>query len=137
MLFEARSREYELLGKIGDGAVGLVRKARDRKSNRVVAVKFLAPDPKYIDVQAFDEVAGRFKREGIRGAALTHDHLIKILAYEDNTGGECFRRKGMGNPFIVMEFVRGRTAESLIKSLGRPAEGGVHITVQTLTIAHV
>jgi serine/threonine-protein kinase len=124
-----------MLGRIGDGAVGKVRKARDRSSGRVVAVKFFAPDPKYIDVEAFDEVADRFRREGQRGAALDHAHLVKILAYEENDGGGAFPRRSVHNPFIVMEFVRGRTAESLVKALRPVPSGGVHITAQTLTIA--
>ena len=50
---------------IGDGAAGIVRKAKAISSGKIVAVKFLAPDPKYIDISAFDEVAQRFKREGV------------------------------------------------------------------------
>lgn len=134
-VFSAGGREYQMLGRIGDGAVGKVRKARDRNSGRIVAVKLLAPDPKYIDVEAFDEVADRFRREGQRGAGLDHEHLVKILAYEENADGSAFRRRNVQNPFIVMEFVRGHTAESLIRTLGPDASGGVHITPQTLTIA--
>lgn len=135
MVFEAGGRQYVLEGKVGDGAVGIVRKARDRSSGKTVAVKFLAPDPKYIDENAFDDVAQRFRREGNRGAALSHEHLVEILAYEENTNGQCFGRAKVHNPFIVMEFVRGTTVESLIKSLGRPIEGGLHISLQTLTLA--
>ena len=39
--FEASGRTYEFMGAIGDGAVGLVRKARDLSDNRTVAVKIL------------------------------------------------------------------------------------------------
>src|SRR3989442_10670913 len=54
--FEAGGASYVLHGKLGNGAVGIVRKARKRGSDRPVAVKFLAPDPKYIEISAFDEV---------------------------------------------------------------------------------
>jgi serine/threonine-protein kinase len=135
MVFEAGGVTYALEGKLGHGAVGIVRKARARDSNRSVAVKFLAPDPKYIDVIAFDDVGERFRREGLRGAALRHENLVEILAYEGNKNGSCFRSGNPANPFIVMEYVRGRTLESLIRNLGRRPDGGVHITRQTLAIA--
>jgi serine/threonine-protein kinase len=126
-------RAYLLDGVIGNGAVGIVRSARDLESERRVAVKFLAPDPKYILPEVFDDVAERFRREGQRGAALRHEHLVEILAYSDNSRGECFENKRVLNPLLVMEFVRGATLESLIRHL---SEGdAVHITSQTLSIA--
>src|SRR6266571_2517400 len=133
--FEAGGASYVLHGKLGNGAVGLVRKARKLGSDRPVAVKFLAPDPKYIEISAFDEVAERFRREGMRGAGLRHENLVEILAYEDNEDGHCFRTRNPNNPFIVMEYVRGRTLESLIRRIGPSRDGGVHITRQTLGIA--
>ena len=135
MVFESRGEVYTLEGKLGNGAVGLVRRARARSTHRAVAVKFLAPDPKYIDVSAFDDVGERFRREGLRGAALRHEHLVEIIAYEDNTNGKCFRSGHPKNPFIIMEYVRGRTLESLIRNLEVRADGGVHLTRQTLAIA--
>jgi len=135
MVFEAMGREYVLGGRVGDGAVGVVRRAKDRETDRVVAVKFLAPDTKYIEPAAIDEVAERFKREGKRGVGLRHEHLVEVLAYEDNAEGKAFRTPSVKNPFLIMEYVRGRTVEALIRKLGRPADGGGHITAQTLTIA--
>jgi eukaryotic-like serine/threonine-protein kinase len=135
--FTANGKAYEFAGKIGDGAVGLVRKATDLKTGMTVAVKVLAPDPKYIDPAAFDDVEQRFKREGSRGAHLRDDNLVTIIAYEDNEQGCCFEKARVKNPFIVMEFVRGRTLESLIKKIGASSiPGQTHVTKQTLTIAH-
>jgi serine/threonine-protein kinase len=120
------------MGAIGDGAAGLVRKARDLDTGLDVAVKILAPDPKYIDVAAFDDVEQRFKREGIRGISLRDANLIEVIAYEANEGGLCFEGRRIKNPFIVMEYVRGGTLESLIKKL-KP--GTAQITKQTVSIA--
>lgn len=134
--FKAGGERYEFLGGVGDGAAGIVRKARNLASDRVVAVKILAPDPKYISVAAFDDVEQRFKREGTRGSHLEHPNLVKIIAYEDNADGACFDGKTVRNPFIVMEYVAGRTLESLIKRIGSSAPAGTsHITKQTLSIA--
>lgn len=133
--FTAGGRQYEMQGKLGDGAVGLVRKAVDTDSGRAVAIKFLAPDPKYIEVAAFDDVAERFRREGLRGAALRHENLVEILAYEDNRDGSCFSDREVTNPFIVMEFVRGRTLESLIKKMSSDNPNPPFINKYTLHIA--
>lgn len=130
-LFQAGGASYEMQGKLGNGAVGLVRKAVNRSTGKVVAVKLLAPDPKYIDPEAFSDVAHRFRREGERGSGLQHDNLVTVLAYEENDDGSAFRSKSVKNPFIVMEFVRGRTLEDLIHKLGP----GVHMSRQTLSIA--
>lgn len=115
--FSAGGRNYKFQGLLGNGAVGIVRKAEDIESGKVVAVKLLAPDPKYIDVSAFDDVEQRFKREGQRGAHLRDENLVEIVAYEENVNGICFQNREVRNPFIVMEYVRGRTLESLIKKM--------------------
>lgn len=133
-IFTANGVEYELLGLIGDGAAGIVRKVKVRSSGKQVAVKFLAPDPKYIDLSAFNEVAQRFKREGIRGAGLEHANLVRILAYEDNENGSCFEEKAVKNPFIVMELVKGCTLESLIRNMSSNM-AGLCYNKQVLAIA--
>jgi serine/threonine-protein kinase len=133
--FDVDGRRYLLGGTIGTGAVGIVRKAKDLQSGRIVAVKFLAPDPKYIAPEAFDDVAERFRREGQRGTGLRHEHLVEILAYSDNAAGECFPSARIVNPILVMEYVRGATLESLIRHLNPRAEMQIHITPQTLAIA--
>lgn len=133
--FSAVGRTYRFQGALGNGAAGLVRKAEDSQSGRIVAVKVLAPDPKYIDVAHFDDVAERFKREGIRGARLRHENLIEIIAYEENAKGCCFEDAGVRNPFLVMEYIKGRTLESFIRKMSTSAHRSTHVTFQTLTIA--
>ncbi|MBI4164556.1 MAG: serine/threonine protein kinase [Acidobacteria bacterium] len=107
--------EYIVGGKVGDGAAGLVRKARRIRDEADFAIKFLAPDPKYIDESVFDDVAARFRREGRRAPQLSHPGLVAILAYEDNTGGARFSAGSPKNPFILMEMVKGTTLESYIR----------------------
>jgi serine/threonine-protein kinase len=99
-----------------------------------VAIKFLAPDPKYIDVTAFDDVAERFRREGQRGEHLNHQHLVSILGYEENEDGHCFRDRAVKNPFLVMQFVRGATLEKTIRNLGSERPLGIHVSPQTLSL---
>jgi len=113
--FRVNGVEYRLAGKLGDGAAGLVRRATRIPDNQEFAVKFLAPDPKYIDEAVFDDVANRFRREGQRGAQLFHQNLVKIHAYDDNEYGHAFPSGGPKNPFMLMEIVKGTTLESHIK----------------------
>ena len=134
--FTADNQKYEFMGSIGDGAVGLVRKARNVATNEIVAVKLLAPDPKYIDQAAFEDVEQRFKREGKRGAHLEHPNLVKIIAYEDNENGVCFEKGVIKNPFLVMEHIGGRTLESLINKMSSSSvPNETYVTKQTLLIA--
>ena len=44
-IFTVHGEEYYLGGELGDGAVGIVRRATRLKDNATRAVKFLAPDP--------------------------------------------------------------------------------------------
>ena len=113
--FKVNNEDFELEGHLGDGAVGLVRKAKRLSDGARRAVKFLAPDSKYIDEAAFDDVATRFHREGERGARLDHPHLIKIYSYGENEDGSAFEDREPKNPFIVMEQVQGRTLENHIR----------------------
>jgi serine/threonine protein kinase len=102
-------------GKLGDGAAALVRRAQKIGDHREFAIKFLAPDPKYINEAVFDDVAARFRREGERSQKLSHGSLVQIHAYEENKNGNAFGSGGPKNPFIVMEEVKGNTLENYIR----------------------
>lgn len=133
--FVAGEQEYELGGAIGDGAAGLVRKATRLGDGESFAVKFLAPDPKYIEESHFDDVASRFKREGERGAKLEHPHLIDIYHYNENEDGGSFVEGEPKNPFLLMEYARGKTLESYIRRLPAEDQGVFNVTRPKLLIA--
>ncbi len=113
--FVVRGQEYALRGKLGDGAAAIVKRGRRTADGAEFAVKFLAPDPKYIDESAFDDVASRFRREGLRSQELQHRNLVKVHAYEENNNGTAFPKGGPHNPFILMEEVKGTTLERIIR----------------------
>lgn len=139
MVFEADGRRYNLAGKIGDGAIGVVRKAVDQETNRQIAIKFLAPEPKYIEAASIEDIYRRFKREGQRGAELDHFSLVKIISYQENDKGVNFIEGNQpfpDNPFILMECIQGRTLEAYLKKSKSIATGEFHITKETLHIAH-
>src|ERR1017187_3738631 len=91
-VFSVNGATYVLGGKLGDGAAGLVRRALRKQDGAEFAIKFLAPDPKYIDESVFDDVAVRFQREGQRGTQIRHHALVAVHAYSGNVNGEAFSR---------------------------------------------
>jgi len=133
--FAVGKNDFTLAGALGDGAAGLVRKATRQADQKMFAVKLLAPDPKYIEEEAFDDVAARFKREGERGLRLRHPHLVTIEAYSDNIDGTAFVGDGPSNPLLVMELVQGRTLESYIRNTDDEEHGKFHLSKEKLNIA--
>lgn len=133
--FRAGDEEFALNGEIGDGAVGIVRKATRTSDGRIYAVKFLAPDPKYIDEAVFEDVAERFKREGDRGLNLEFPYLVRIYSYCDNEDGSAFEIKSPKNPFILMEHVQGRSLESQIRKFADGERGIFSATKSRMIIA--
>ena len=94
---------YELISPIGSGGMGEVYQARDTRLDRAVAVKILPAE-----VSADPERRARFEREARAVAALNHPHICTI----HDIGEEG------GQPFIVMELMKGRTLKQSIA--GKP-----------------
>lgn len=90
---------YRVLEKIGQGGMGEVYKAEDRKLGRQVALKLLPPDA------AEDETAKRRLLQEARAAsALNHPNIVTVYSIEE----------AEGYAFIVMEYVEGETLKSII-----------------------
>jgi serine/threonine-protein kinase len=137
--FIVDEKEYKLGGELGYGAAGLVLKATRRDDSKTVAVKFLAPDPKYIEQDIFNDVAIRFKREGERGAKLHHPSLIKVHTYCENTDGAAFlaitNKVTLVNPFLIMDYVDGRTLDRYIRELPSGHRGRFVVTAEKISLA--
>ncbi len=84
--------QYEIMGYIGGGAMGVVLKAHDTKLNRMVAVKLLAPE-----LAANPTARRRFVREAQAGASVVHPHVVTIHAVGEENN----------LPYLVMECVDG------------------------------
>jgi serine/threonine protein kinase len=93
--------KFEIIEKIGNGAMGVVYKARDPYIGRLVALKTittgLAEDPALLE---------RFYQEARSAGALQHPNIVTIfeLGKEGDT------------PFIAMEFLDGGSLDKLIDS---------------------
>ncbi len=89
---------YKILGKLGEGGMGVVYKATDTKLNRLVALKFL------IEKSVSSHDRKRFVREAQAAAALSHPNICTIHEIDD-VGGQIF---------FSMAYAAGQTLESLI-----------------------
>src|SRR5215471_4895608 len=96
---------YEILGKIGEGGMGVVWKARDPQLNRLVALKILSP-AKQID----EDRKRRFLQEARAASALNHPNIVTI--YEIGCDSD--------TDFIAMEYVAGKTLDRIIPRGGLP-----------------
>jgi serine/threonine-protein kinase len=95
---------YELDGIVGRGGMAEVYRARDIRLDRVVAVKTLRED--LARDQTFQ---ARFRREAQSAASLNHPSIVAVYdTGEDSSGGSHV-------PYIVMEYVDGRTLRDLLR----------------------
>jgi serine/threonine-protein kinase len=95
---------YELISRIGQGAMGTVYKAKQVSMDRIVAIKVLSS--KYSKDRTFVE---RFLREARAVAKLNHENIIS--GYDVGEAN--------GHHYFVMEFVDGAPVTSLMKKEGR------------------
>jgi beta-lactam-binding protein with PASTA domain/tRNA A-37 threonylcarbamoyl transferase component Bud32 len=94
---------YELDGVVGRGGMAEVYRARDLRLDRIVAIKTLRPD--LARDQTFQ---ARFRREAQSAASLNHPSIVAVY----DTGEDM--ATGVPVPYIVMEYVDGRTVRDLL-----------------------
>ena len=114
----------ELLEKLGEGGMGVVYKARDRKLDRIVAVKVLPPSTTSDPMRK-----QRFHREARAASALNHPNIVVIHEIGEEGGVD----------FIVMEYVAGRTLDEVIPRKGLRVPETLRYATQiasALTAAH-
>lgn len=109
---------YEVLGELGQGAMGVVYKARDPLIDRVVAIKTinlgLAMDEK-------EEYEGRFYQEAKAAGRLNHPNIVTI--YDVGKSGDV--------AYIAMEFLEGRELRDIMNDRGvLPVEQVLDVTAQ-------
>ena len=104
---------YIILRMLGRGGMGEVYLAKDKKLDRLVAVKVL--------LQGADEKAEkRLLREARTVAELNHQNIC--LIYEVG--------KTANLPFIIMQYIEGKTLEEIIKSKPLSVDESISIVLQ-------
>jgi serine/threonine-protein kinase len=94
---------YRVERALGDGAMAKVFLAHDEELDRRVAVKIL--DEKLAADESF---RARFSREARVAAGLSHPNVVTVFDVGETDG----------RPFIVMEYVEGRTLDDRLRDEG-------------------
>jgi serine/threonine-protein kinase len=119
---------YEIIEELGHGAMGTVYRAKDPAMDRVVALKTIIAVA--LSSQQGTEFRERFYREARAAGKLAHPGIVPVFDVGEHEG----------LPFLVMEFIDGRTLDDAAKSgerltLERVCEIGQQIA-EALGYAH-
>ena len=117
------SRKYRLLRPLAEGGMGEVWSARNERTNRDFAIKFLLPA-----LAKHPEALHRFVREAKATGQLHHPNIVSVLD------------AGMheGRPYLVMELLTGESLDECVKRVGkmRPLHACVVIAQVARAVAH-
>ena len=92
--------KYRVIHEVGSGGMAHVYRAINMSSRKVVAVKMLKEE--YLNDQEF---LRRFEREAKASLALSHENIVRAFSVGDDNGV----------PYIVLEYVEGKTLKDLIR----------------------
>jgi len=106
--------DFEILGKLGQGSMGAVYRARQRSLDREVALKILPAA-----LEADPEFVCRFQREARIAASLHHANLAKVY-----TSGQAD-----GCHYIAMELIEGESLGQWLKRSALPPIDALRITL--------
>jgi serine/threonine-protein kinase len=112
----ARIGRYEILERIGKGAMGVVYAARDEMMDRVVAVKVMMAD-----LEGEPDTRARFYREAQAAGRLLHPNIITIYDIGEEEG----------RIYLVMELLKGQTLADFLRQPSVTLEQKVDLMVQT------
>jgi tetratricopeptide (TPR) repeat protein/tRNA A-37 threonylcarbamoyl transferase component Bud32 len=93
--------KYEILSELGRGGFGTVYQVRELRTQRLFALKMLKPELK--DDSRSNR---RFEAEGLAAARLDHPNLVGVHEVS---------RTQLGEPYIVMAFIRGRSLADVLR----------------------
>lgn len=108
---------YRILEQLDAGGVGLVYLAEHMKLSQRVAIKTLRG--KYV---AHEQMRPRFEREARALASLAHPNIVRITDFSI----------WEGTPYLVMEYLKGRTVRNLLLDGPLPEERALDILRQLL-----
>ena len=109
-------QRYEILEQLGVGGMGVVYRARDRRLERTVALKFLPPA-----LSAEPQAKRRFLTEARAAAALEHVNVCTVYEIGETDAGQLF---------IAMALVEGESLRRVIERGPLPAAQAVDIARQ-------
>jgi YD repeat-containing protein len=114
---------YEIVGRLGQGGMGVVFQGRHPSSRQLVAIKLLR--------EGLDgaQQLGRFRREADVLTRLRHDNIVQLLETGEHDG----------RPFLVMELVTGGSLAERLAGQAQPpqrAAAQVEVLARAMHVAH-
>ena len=114
-----RIGRYEILKTLGQGAMGVVYKARDPQIGRIVAIKSIsAAAPSDPEFKIYKQ---RFMQEAKAAGQMLHSGIVTIYDLTEDKDG---------HPAMVMEFVEGMTLEKIMSDERPPFKRCVNLLAQ-------
>lgn len=108
---------FQILSKLGQGAMAVVFKAKQLSLDRIVAIKVL---PKRLSENP--EFVERFYKEGRAAARLNHPHIVQAYDVGESSGYHYF----------VMEYIDGQTVYDLVSGeRAVPEKEAIRMILQT------
>jgi len=92
---------YEIIGELGQGAMGIVYKAKDPLIDRTVAIKTISLN---LPPEEKEEYEARFYQEARAAGRLSHPNIVTI--YDVGKSGDI--------AYIAMEFLQGRELRDIL-----------------------
>lgn len=112
--------KYVLGDRIGEGGMGVVHRAEQPALARTVAIKLLRSE-----LTRDRRMNARFRAEALAMARLSHPNLVTVIDYGETEEG---------TPFLVMEYVHGRSLGELVRTGGEiSVERAIALTLQVLS----
>ncbi len=113
--------DYELLGEIARGGMGIVYRARQRSLNRLVALKVIRDG-----ARATREDIRRFRSEAEAVANLDHPHIVPIHEVGDHQGCS----------FFSMKLVDGGSLAERLEEYGADPRAGARLVTAVARAVH-
>lgn len=118
--------QLEILELLGHGGMGAVYKARQKKLDRMVALKVIRPESS--EDPAFAE---RFNREARTLARLNHPHIVAVHDFGEVTLPDSSTASGQRKLYyFLMEYVDGANLRELMHAERLPADQALAIIPQ-------
>ncbi len=128
--FLEASGRFKALEMLGEGGQAEVWKVRDTKLDVIRAIKVLAQG-----LSMNEAMRRRFLQEARLMAQLSHPNIVAV--YDVGTQKDAI---GISRPFIVMQFMAGRSLQSMVRTYGAPPPNrlvGITISIlRALECAH-
>ena len=109
---------YEVMRKLGEGAMGVVYEVRHLRLDKRFAMKVI-----HGELAQLPEFIARFEREALACSRMDHPNTISVTD---------FGRAASGELFLVMEFVEGDSIQELVEHSPLPVSQALETTRQLL-----